>query len=69
MPLMTHDVYQKAFDRLVDISRLIRSRAGGRDEERRGLCYDQHRVWTVTVNLPNKLPCVLWEVLSGKTSV
>jgi hypothetical protein len=31
-----------------DIVAVIRSRAGGRDEERRGLCYDQHQVEAVT---------------------
>ena len=33
----------------------------GRDEERRGLCYDQHQVWmvTVVVTLPETVPCVL----------
>jgi hypothetical protein len=46
---------------LVDIVRVIRSRAGGSDEQRRGLCYDQHHVWavTVTVTIPEKLLCVL----------
>jgi hypothetical protein len=31
------------------------------DEERRGLCYEQHHVeaGTGTVTLPHKLPCVL----------
>jgi hypothetical protein len=29
--------------------RVIRSQAEGRDEERRGLCYDKHPVWAVTV--------------------
>src|SRR5262249_45565396 len=39
----------------------IRSRVGGRAEERRELCYDQHQVWmvTVVVTLPDTLPCVL----------
>jgi len=33
----------------------------GRDEQRRGLCYDTHHVWavTVTVTIPDKLLCVL----------
>jgi hypothetical protein len=36
---------------------------GSRDEEQRGLGYDQHQVWmvTVVVTLPNTLPCVLRE--------
>jgi hypothetical protein len=40
---------------------VIRSCAGGSDEVRRGLCYDQHHVWkvTVVVTLPDTLPCVL----------
>jgi hypothetical protein len=33
---------------------------GGRDEEQRGLCYDQRAVWMVrvVVTLPETLPCV-----------
>ena len=36
-------------------------RAGGSDEAQRGLCYDQHRVWMVTVvaTVPAILLCVL----------
>ena len=43
----------------VDISAVIRSCAG--TETRRGLCYDQHHVWlvTVVVTLPDTRPCVL----------
>jgi hypothetical protein len=43
------------------IVRLIRSYAGGSNEARCGLCYDQHQVWRVTVvmTLPDTLPCVL----------
>ena len=46
---------------LVNIVPVIRSCAGGSDEVRRGLCYDQHHVWkvTVVVTLPDTLPCVL----------
>jgi hypothetical protein len=45
----------------VFIYRVIRSCAGGSDETRRGLCYDQHHVWKVIVvgTLPETLPCVL----------
>jgi hypothetical protein len=44
-----------------DIVAVIRSRAGGSDEARRGLCYDKHHVLavTVTVTIPDQLPCVL----------
>src|SRR5262249_39686586 len=40
---------------------VIRSCAGGTDETRRGLCYDRHHVWMVTVGvaLPATRPCVL----------
>jgi hypothetical protein len=40
----------------------------GSDEERRGLCYDQHHVEAVTgtVTLPEKLPCGLREGFMGK---
>jgi len=45
----------------INISRLIRSHAEGSDEVRRGLCYDEHHIWrvTVVVTLPDILPCVL----------
>jgi hypothetical protein len=44
-----------------DILAVIRSYAGSSDKEQRGLCYDQHQVWmvTVVVTLPDTLPCVL----------
>jgi hypothetical protein len=47
---------------------VIRSWAGGRDEERRRLCYDQHHVWagTVTATIPDKLPYVFWGGLIRK---
>ena len=42
---------------------VIRRCAGGRDEEQRGLCYDQPHVWmvTVVVTLPETFPCVVRE--------
>jgi hypothetical protein len=51
-----------------DILAVIRSYAGGSDEERRGLYYDQHHVEAVTgtVTLPEKLPCGLRGGFMGK---
>jgi hypothetical protein len=44
-----------------DVKGVIRSWGGGSDEVRRGLCYDEHHGWmvTVVVMLPETRPCVV----------
>jgi len=48
--LSFHSGYRLEVDRLA----VIRSYAGGRDEEQRRLCYDQHHVWRGAVGGPWK---------------